>query len=254
MLSKVLASIRRVDVIVEVLDSREPDLTRSREIEGYATKNGKQVILVLNKIDLVPREVAERWKDYLSRDFPTIYVSTRMRQGTRLLRDAIKESLKGEGKVAFVGYPKTGKSSIINVLKGKKAASVSTQPMSTGFTKGIQLVKIDSKIYAFDTPGVIPPHGNPFEKAIRGTNPDNLDNPIPPAISILEKAFQISPALLETTYKVNYISPMQFLQDLARHRGWIDRTDKEPDVDLAAKTVIKDYHNGKITYYTLPPE
>ncbi|MUN28127.1 GTPase [Sulfuracidifex metallicus] len=254
MLNKVLASIRRVDVIVEVLDSREPDLTRSKEIERYAVKNGRQVIIVLNKIDLIPREVADRWKDYLSKEFPTVYVSTKMRQGTRLLRDSIKEALKGEGNVAFVGYPKTGKSSIVNVLKGRKSASVSSQPMSTGFTKGIQLIKIDSKIYALDTPGIIPPHGNPFEKAIRGSNPDNLENPIPPALIILEKVFQVSPALLETTYKVNYLNGMQFLQDLAKHRGWINKEDKEPDLDLAAKTVIKDYHNGKITYYTLPPE
>lgn len=91
-----------------------------------------------------------------------MFVSSREHQGTKILRNSVKELLGGrEGVVGVVGYPKTGKSSVINALKGRHATSTSSVPMSTGFTKSLQLVRIDSRIYAIDSPGVIPPDGDP---------------------------------------------------------------------------------------------
>ena len=44
------------DIILEVLDARDPDGCRCRELEAEAqgSGQGKKIILVLNKIDLVP--------------------------------------------------------------------------------------------------------------------------------------------------------------------------------------------------------
>lgn len=42
------------DVICEVLDARDPQGCRNHEIEQEALKQGKKVVLILNKIDLVP--------------------------------------------------------------------------------------------------------------------------------------------------------------------------------------------------------
>ena len=41
-----------------VLDARDPDGTRCDEIEKYITENGKKIIYVINKIDLVPEDNA----------------------------------------------------------------------------------------------------------------------------------------------------------------------------------------------------
>lgn len=49
------------DVIIEVLDARDPDGCRNREIEAQAVAAGKKVLLVLNKIDLVPPQNARLW-------------------------------------------------------------------------------------------------------------------------------------------------------------------------------------------------
>lgn len=46
--------IEAADVIVEVLDARDPMGCRSQEIEEEALKLNKKIILILNKIDLVP--------------------------------------------------------------------------------------------------------------------------------------------------------------------------------------------------------
>merc|ERR1712079_327922 len=54
--------------------------------------------------------------------------------------------------VGFIGYPNTGKSSVINSLK--RSQSVGTSSVA-GFTKILQMVKLDSKIKMIDSPGVI---------------------------------------------------------------------------------------------------
>jgi len=55
--------------------------------------------------------------------------------------------------VGIVGYPNTGKSSIINAIKGRASAPVSSV---AGFTKGLQIIRVSSKIQLIDSPGVIP--------------------------------------------------------------------------------------------------
>lgn len=55
--------VEAADVILEVLDARNPLGCRSQEVEQavIAAGAGKKLVLVLNKIDLVPREVVEEW-------------------------------------------------------------------------------------------------------------------------------------------------------------------------------------------------
>ena len=56
-------------------------------------------------------------------------------------------------KVGVLGYPNTGKSSIINALKGR--ASAPTSPVS-GYTKGMQWIRASKRMYLLDPPGVFP--------------------------------------------------------------------------------------------------
>ena len=62
------------DVILEVLDARDPMGCRNVALEEQILTTGrpKRLVLVLNKIDLVPREVVEGWLKYLRNFYPTI--------------------------------------------------------------------------------------------------------------------------------------------------------------------------------------
>lgn len=66
--------IQAADVIIEVLDARDPNGCRSPDIEKtiLSQDKDKKIILLLNKIDLVPREVVERWLTSLRGDFPAL--------------------------------------------------------------------------------------------------------------------------------------------------------------------------------------
>ncbi|KAH7669367.1 P-loop containing nucleoside triphosphate hydrolase protein [Dioscorea alata] len=62
------------DVILEVLDARDPLGTRCVDMEKMILKSdpNKRLILLLNKIDLVPREALEKWLNYLREELPTV--------------------------------------------------------------------------------------------------------------------------------------------------------------------------------------
>jgi ribosome biogenesis GTPase A len=139
--------VRRADVVLEVVDVRDPMSTRSRRLERMVTSLGKKLVIVINKADLVPREVAAKWKRLLEdRGFTAVYMAARDHKGTRVLRRTIRMVAEAEPiVVAVTGFPKTGKSTIINALKGRHAASTSPIPGSPGYTTHAQLYRIADK-------------------------------------------------------------------------------------------------------------
>ncbi|NVM04175.1 MAG: GTP-binding protein, partial [Candidatus Helarchaeota archaeon] len=51
----VYKNIRIADVILEVLDARDPLGTRNKKIENFIVDNNKNLILIIHKVDLVPK-------------------------------------------------------------------------------------------------------------------------------------------------------------------------------------------------------
>ncbi|RVW71134.1 Guanine nucleotide-binding protein-like NSN1 [Vitis vinifera] len=66
--------IEASDVILEVLDARDPLGTRCVDMEKMVMRSGpnKHLVLLLNKIDLVPREAVEKWLKYLREELPAV--------------------------------------------------------------------------------------------------------------------------------------------------------------------------------------
>ncbi|KAB2615861.1 nucleolar GTP-binding protein 2 [Pyrus ussuriensis x Pyrus communis] len=62
------------DVVVQVLDARDPQGTRCHHLERHLKEHctHKHLILLLNKCDLVPPWVLSRWLNVLKAEFPTI--------------------------------------------------------------------------------------------------------------------------------------------------------------------------------------
>ena len=150
--------LNEADIILEVLDARFIEETINPDLQGLAEKTGKRLIYVLNKSDLVDyqktRDKANKMKIH-----PFILLSCKNKSGIRDLKTRIKiEAQKIETSnyrinVVIIGYPNTGKSSLINSLTGRSSAETSLEP---GFTKGIKKIKFAPGIVLLDTPGVLP--------------------------------------------------------------------------------------------------
>lgn len=62
----------KIDICFQVLDARDPLGSRNRNVEESVLNAGKRLVLLLNKIDLVPKENVKKWLMYLRRQSPTI--------------------------------------------------------------------------------------------------------------------------------------------------------------------------------------
>jgi nuclear GTP-binding protein len=112
------------DVIVQVLDARDPEGTRCRRIENelkQKDRSHKHMIIVLNKCDLVPTWVTRRWVRLLSAEYPTLAfhasITNPFGKGAliQLLRQfGVMHSEKKQISIGFVGYP-NGQSAIRSV-------------------------------------------------------------------------------------------------------------------------------------------
>ncbi|VDL80335.1 unnamed protein product [Nippostrongylus brasiliensis] len=62
------------DVVVQVIDARDPMGTRCRHVEEFLRKEKphKHLVTVINKVDLVPTWVTRKWIGELSKEMPTI--------------------------------------------------------------------------------------------------------------------------------------------------------------------------------------
>lgn len=193
----------------------------------------------------------------LSKDYPTLafHASITNSFGKGSLIQLLRQfsSLHSDRKqisVGFIGYPNTGKSSIINTLRKKKVCTVAPLP---GETKIWQYITLMKRIYLIDCPGVVPPNNNDSEEDIllRGVvRVENVENPEQYIAAVLKKT---KPQHIERTYDVKgFKTPLEFLELLARKGGRLLKGG-ESDVDGVAKMVINDFLRGKIPWFTPPP-
>ncbi|KAK9359665.1 NUC091 domain-containing protein [Lipomyces starkeyi] len=248
------------DVVVHVLDARDPLGTRCQSVEQYIKKEAphKHLIFVLNKCDLVPTWVAAAWVKSLSKEYPTLAfhasINHSFGKGTliQLLRQfSLLHSDRKQISVGFIGYPNTGKSSIINTIRQKKVCTVAPIP---GETKVWQYITLMKRIYLIDCPGVVPPSTKDTETDIllRGVvRVENVSNPEQYIPALLERC---KPSHVEKTYDIaGWKEASEFLEMLARKSGRLLKGG-EPDENGVAKMVLNDFTRGRIPWYIAPPD
>lgn len=275
--------IEASDVILEVLDARDPLGTRCIDMEKMVMKSGpnKHLVLLLNKIDLIPREAVEKWLTYLREELPAVAFkcstqeqrsnlgwksSSKKSKPSNLLQtsdclgaETLLKLLKNYSRsheikksitVGIIGLPNVGKSSLINSLKRCRVVNVGSTP---GLTRSLQEVQLDNNVKLLDCPGVVMLKSTENDASIALRNCkriEKLEDPIGPVKEILK----LCPArLLVSIYKLpSFDSVDDFLQKVATVRGKLKKGGVV-DIGAAARIVLHDWNEGKIPYYTMPP-
>lgn len=249
-----LKLIEDTDIILEVLDARFIQETRNTELEKIIKKKKKILISVLNKSDLIDKSKLD--KEKLKELYPYVIVSAKSRRGIRNLRSRIKieagkvkKQVDSSGKirVGVIGYPNTGKSSLINVLLGRKKAGTGSE---AGYTKGIQKIKLSEGIHLIDSPGVIPKtQYSSIEQEkiaqqtkVGGRSYSQVKNPE----LVIHKIMKDHKNLLEKHYKIKAKGDSEILlEELGKRKGFFKKKGIV-DEDKTARYILKDWQKGKI--------
>ncbi|XP_054712776.1 guanine nucleotide-binding protein-like 3 homolog [Uloborus diversus] len=272
--------VESADVILEVLDARDPLGSRCLQVEQTVIGSGKKLILVLNKIDLIPRKNLADWLKVLRQELPTVaFKACTQTQKDHLsqskvaaihLNESLQSSRRCVGasflmkvlgnycrnqdiqtfiKVGVVGFPNVGKSSLINSLKRTRSCAVGATP---GITKTVQEISLDKHIKIIDSPGVVfAKDGSPTTLALRNAvRVETLEDVMEPAEAIIQRA---NPAHLCMHYGVSEFTDSHHLlyllsKRMGKKRGGV------PNIEDGARRLINDWNSGKIKYYTHPPE
>ncbi|XP_039974366.1 nucleolar GTP-binding protein 2 [Xiphias gladius] len=246
------------DVIIQVLDARDPMGTRSKSIETYLKKEKpwKHLIFVLNKCDLIPTWVTKRWVAVLSQEYPTLAFHASLTNSfgkgslIQLLRQFGKlHTDKKQISVGFIGYPNVGKSSVINTLRSKKVCNVA--PLA-GETKVWQYITLMRRIFLIDCPGVVyPSEDSESDIVLKGVvQVEKIRNPEEHIGAVLERA---KPEYIQKTYRIpTWDSAEDFLEKLAFRTGKLLKGG-EPDLTTVSKMVLNDWQRGRIPFFVKPP-
>eukprot|EP00667_Euglena_gracilis_P007914 EG_transcript_8005 len=250
------------DVLLEVLDARDPLGCRCPDIEKSIASEfneTKRVLLVLNKVDLIPREVAEHWLAELREDLPVVAFTSMKGAITNKCIDCVHRLLNAYSRtedggkrritVGVIGYPNVGKSSVINALKREVVVAVGNTP---GFTKCSTEVQLNSSVTIMDCPGIVfsSSAADSTASVLRNAiKVETIEDPIAPVELILERCDK---AKLQEVYGLpGFTDATDFLTKIALKKGKVGKR-CEPMLEDAARVVLKDWNDGAIPFYTLP--
>ena len=254
-------NLKLVDVCVEVLDARIPVSSRN-PILAELTAN-KIRVLVLNKSDLADEAKTAEWAEKLRQDGAYVLVtncntgagSAALVKLLEKIRDEKNDGRerKKDLRLMIVGIPNVGKSSLINRLTGKKAATTGNKP---GVTRGKQWISLGEHMMMLDTPGILwPKFEDPkvgLNLAFCGSIKDEIMDLETLGMELIGVLARDYPDLLSARYKLEEFAetPLKNMENIARKRGFI-LPGKRIDYERTARTVIDEFRAGAIGRITL---
>ena len=250
-------NLRLVDALIYVIDARAV----------YSCDNplfnkllqGKRVLYVFNKCDLVEKNDLDLWCNEFERQGKP-YVKAIGTSGDcsqivaglkKVVADKIeKYAQKGANisvRAMVVGVPNSGKSTIINAMVKKAKAVTGDRP---GVTRGKQWLSIDNVDF-LDTPGTL---WGKFEDqkvahhlAYIGSIREDILDVSELAFDFIGEMKTLYPDSLKTRYNLDVLSEetIDIFEQIAMSRGF-KLKGNQPDYERTAKMIIDEFRKGKL--------
>lgn len=247
-----------IDIVYEVIDARMPISSRLEDVNDI-TKNKKKII-ILTKYDLCDKSETDKiinsYKNnsiVIPLDLLKGDVSVVINETVKLMKEENdKRKLKGmqerPARVAIIGAPNVGKSTLINRLVGRRSVNVGNKP---GVTKSLSWIRINKDVELLDTPGILWSNIKDYDRgyilASFSSIKEEVARPIDVAVYILRKLEELYPDLLKERYGIESLTDTleEEFEVIGRLRGALQRGGVA-DYLKVATIIIKDLQEGRI--------
>lgn len=251
---KMAEAIRKIDLIIEVLDARLPVSSSNHQLDDM--RRNKPCIKVLNKHDLADPAITKAWVRYYEQESGIFAVplSARVQADTKQLIKLCKKTVPHRGRpgwplrIMVFGIPNTGKSTLINTLAGRCMAKVGDKP---AITMCGQQIDLRNGIVLSDTPGILWPDMEDqtvaYRLATSGAIGASAMDYTCVGLFAAEFMMERYPELLKTRYKLDELpeTPMGILEMIGRRLGCLI-AGGAIDVHRAAEAFLRELRGGKI--------
>ncbi|MCH5171228.1 MAG: ribosome biogenesis GTPase YlqF [Erysipelotrichales bacterium] len=252
--------VKIVDVIIELLDARAPLSSRNEKL--FKITKDKKRLLILTKADLADEKVTKEWEKYFT-NLGHLVVCLNLNEkklinvienkinilGEEKHKKELKRGMKPQPiRAMIIGIPNVGKSTLINRISKRNAASVQNTP---GHTRAQQWIKVDNSFELLDTPGILPANYEDKNKAINlaliGSIKENIlpiDDLADILLNYLKKYYLND---LETRFKIEVDaeeSNYETLNKIALKRGLLNKG--SADINKATTLILKEFKDGLI--------
>lgn len=252
--------IKDIDVVIEMLDARLPGSSANPMLADLI--DGKPALKILSKQDLADPVQTAAWLAHYNAlpGVSALGLDTSMVSPAKALIDACRQLAPNRGgmvkpmRVLICGIPNVGKSTLINTLKGKRAAKTGDE---AGVTKLEQRITLADDFYLYDTPGVLWPRiiveQSGYNLAASGAIGVNAFDEEVVALELLNYLIPQYPQAITERYKVQDVAghtDETLLEAIARHRGAI-QSGGRVNTTKAAEIVIHDFRAAALGRVTL---
>jgi len=256
--------VKEIDVVIEMLDARLPGSSANPLMQQLTS--GRPTLKVLNKQDMADPARTALWLAHYNAqpDTRAIALDASVTAPARALIDACFELAPKRGgmlkpmRVLICGIPNVGKSTLINTLKGKRAAKTGDE---AGVTRTEARIVLADDFYLYDTPGmlwpkiIVPQSG--YHLAASGAVGRNAYDEEEVALELLKVVQKPYGAMLEERYKWG-LSPEQvagmkddeLLTAIGRKRGAL-LPGGRLNAQKAAEILLTDFRSGTLGRITL---
>ena len=252
--------IKEIDVVIELLDARLPGSSANPMLAEITAS--KPALKVLNKQDLADPARTALWLEHFNAMPGTraLGLDASMTAPAKALVAACHVLAPKRGgmtkpmRVLICGIPNVGKSTLINTLKGKRAAKTGDE---AGVTKIEQRITIADDFYLYDTPGVLWPRiivaKSGYNLAASGAIGRNAFDEEEVGLELLDYLRQNYSAAVEARYKLTGVAEQtdeQVLEAIGRKRAALLGGGKI-NMQKAAEIAIYDFRQGQLGRITL---
>ena len=255
--------LKLVDVIVELLDARIPVSSRNEVL--YKITKDKLRLVVLTKTDLADKNETLKWINFFEKQgFSALFADLNKPNDIKNIVKAVEKL--GENKnqkyiakgmkpqpvrAMIIGIPNVGKSTLINKISGRHAASVQNKP---GHTKSQQWIKVSNQFELLDTPGILPPSYENPKDAVNLALIGSINSEILPNDELAKIAFNY----IRENYPDKLKERFDYLdlnsdadecfREIAYKRGYLIKGGQ--DIEKAYKVFLNEVKNGLIGQIT----